>query len=443
MKDLEKENLQLKTTIEKLKKDNQKKLKTISSLNTIAVSLTNFKDVSSILREILINIQDVVDSDGGTIYLTDGKKLSFKHIINKSLKIEHYDCDNNEKVWNFLDINKSNENLVAVNCALSKEIISINDIYNSSKYDFSGTKKFDKKIGYRSVSMLVVPMLLADNTLVGVLQLINKLDENDKIISFAKEDEELAQSLASQASVAIDKYRQEKLLIQQSKLAAMGEMIDAVAHQWKQPLNIVNIIASKIKMYINMNIPITDETLVELSDEVIVQIKHLTNTIDEFRLFLRPNRKKQKINIHKMVSSVINLLKNELVKHNVEVEIIGNDKLEILIIENEFQHIFINIINNAKDAFLDKNKLISKKIIIDVKENIDNIIITIDDNAGGIPNNIIDSIFQANVTTKEKGTGIGLYMSTQIVEKNNGTLSVENTKDGTKFTIKLIKEFFK
>ncbi len=437
---LEQENLDLKTTIKFLKEDNHKKLKTISSLNTIAVSLSNFKDVSSILKEILTNVQDVTNSDGVTIYLTDGKRLSFKHILNKSLNIKHFNCDENEDIWNFFDIVEENKNLVSVSCALTKKTICVEDVYNSGQYDFSGTVAFDEKIGYKSNTMLVVPMLLSDNTLVGVLQLINKIDEHNNIIKFNSDDEELANSLASQASIAVDKFRQEKLLIGQSKMAAMGEMIDAIAHQWKQPLNVINIIASKIGMYIDMEIPFNNNMLKESTDEITEQVTHLTSTLDEFRSFLRPNKSKKLTNIHKMINSVISLLKDDLSKHHIQTEIIGDTTLNMTIVENEFKHIFINIINNAKDALIDNTKD-NRKIIIEIKESIDMIIMTIQDNAGGIPSDVIDTIFNANVTTKEegKGTGIGLYMSTQIVEKNNGDLSVENKKDGAMFTIKLNK----
>ncbi len=449
MKDLEKENLELKILNKQLKEHNDNKLKTINILNSIAVGLINSKDVSSVLKEILINVQDVTNSDGGTIYLTDGKRLSFKHIINKSLKITNYNCDENEDVWNYFDIDEANTNLVSVSCALSKKIIHIDDVYNSTKFDFSGTKEFDKKIGYKSVTMLVIPMILSDNTLVGVLQLINKLDENNNIITYTNADEELAHALASQASLAVNKFRQEKLLQSQSKLAAMGEMIDAVAHQWKQPLNVINIIAAKIEMFLNMDIPIDNEMLKESSREIVTQIEHLTTTLDEFRSFLRPNKQKQIVNINKMINSVTGLLKDELSKHNIQTEIFGDDNLSINIVENEFKHIIINIINNSKDAFVENN-ISNRKLIFEIKENINSTTITIQDNAGGIPAHVIDTIFSANVTTKEegKGTGIGLYMATQIVEKNNGILSVENIcngssdslNNGAKFTIKLNKE---
>ncbi len=441
MKTQEEENLILKATIKQLEEENNQNLTIINSLNNIATSLTNFSDVSSILKQMLQNVQNVTNSDGGTIYLTDGKQLSFKHIINKSLDIRHYDCDENEEIWNYLDINESNSNLVAVKCALTKKNICIDDVYNSTEFDFSGTKDFDAKINYKSKTMLVVPMLLSDNTLVGIVQLINKIDINNNITEFKQTDEDLANALASQASIAIDKYRQEKLLISQSKLAAMGEMIDAIAHQWKQPLNVINIVASKIDMYVDMDLPLSNDMLKESSATISEQVTHLTDTLDEFRSFLRPNKSKQIVNVYNMIKSVVNLLKDDLGKNNIETELFGDNTIMMEVVENEFKHIFINIINNAKDAF-NENDIKNRKLVFDIKENIDSIFMSITDNAGGIPKDVIDTIFNANVTTKEegKGTGIGLYMSTQIVEKNNGSLMVQNIDHGARFTIKLNKE---
>ena len=450
MINLEEENIKLKNAIVELEDENSRKLHIINSLNDIAIKLSSFTDISSILKDILVSVQEVTNSDGGTIYLTDGKKLSFKHIINQSLKIEHYNCDENEDIWNYLDLNESNK-LISVKCALTKKIIRIDDVYNNDSYDFSGTKNFDKKIGYKSQTMLVVPMLLADNTLVGVLQLINKLDKNNKTIKYDSFDEQIAHSLASQASVVIDKFRQEKMLLQQSKLAAMGEMIDAIAHQWKQPLNVINIIASKFDMYIDMEIPIDNDMLRESTKEISQQIEHLTTTLDEFRSFLRPNKMKKDVKIISMIESVVNLLRDDLSKYEIEVQIKGDKELTYYMVENEFKHVFINMINNAKDAYeeqkqriLSQNKeyKLKRKIEIRLKEYIDYILITVQDNAGGIPSSVIDTIFNANVTTKPegKGTGIGLYMSAQIVEKNNGTISVRNIKDGAVFSIKLLKQ---
>ena len=264
---------------------------TISKLNSIGVSLATQKDVSSILKNILLNIKEFTNADGGTIYIAYGDKLTFKHILNDTLKLEQHDNEELDDVWNYLEMKKENQNMVAVKCAMTKEIIKIDDVYDETRFDFSGTKEFDAKTGYRSKSMLVIPMIGDDNSLVGVLQLINKLDlVKNEILAFSQEDENLAHSLASQASVAVQKFRQDKLIMQQSKMAAMGEMIDAIAHQWKQPLNVINIGASELEMNLNFGFEIDEQMLRDLAKDTQEQIAHLLNTLEEFRSFLRPDK---------------------------------------------------------------------------------------------------------------------------------------------------------
>ena len=436
---LEKENLELKEYIESLKASNLEKMATISKLNSIGVSLATQKDVSSILKNILLNIKEFTNADGGTIYIVYGDKLTFKHILNDTLNIVQDDSDDINSVWNYLEIKDENSNMVAVKCALTKEIIKIDDVYNDLSFDFSGTKVFDNKTGYQSKSMLVIPMIGDDNTLVGVLQLINKLDvyTND-ILPFSIEDENLAHSLASQASVAINKFRQDKLIMQQSKMAAMGEMIDAIAHQWKQPLNVINIGASELEMNLNFGFDIDDDMLKNLAKETQEQVSHLLSTLDEFRSFLRPDKPKEKINISKLIESVLVLLKDDIQSNGIETQILGDKFLEFEVIVNEVKHIFINLVSNARDAF-NSNKTENRTIIFEICEKKGFVSIDITDSAGGIPIAVIDDIFKANVTTKEegKGTGIGLYMSTQIAQKNNGELSVRNVDNGAKFTLNI------
>lgn len=434
------ENNQLKEYIATLKESNLQKMATISKLNSIGVSLATQKDVSSILKNILLNIKEFTNADGGTIYIAYGDKLTFKHILNDTLNIVQNDAEEPDDVWNYLEIKESNQNMVAVKCALNKKIIKIDDVYDSTRYDFSGTKQFDSKTGYRSKSMLVIPMIGDDNSLVGVLQLINKLDiYTNEILPFSSEDENLAHSLASQASVAVQKFRQDKLIMQQSKMAAMGEMIDAIAHQWKQPLNVISIGASELEMNLNFGFEIDDDMLKGLASEVQAQVEHLLNTLEEFRSFLRPDKPKEKINISQLIKSVLLLLKDDLLSNSIETEIIGNMELEFNVIVNEVKHIFINLLSNARDAFKDNN-IKNRKVIFEILEKKGFVSVEITDNAGGIPVHVIDDIFKANVTTKEegKGTGIGLYMSTQIAQKNNGELSVENVENGAKFTLNII-----
>ncbi|MCW9026933.1 MAG: hybrid sensor histidine kinase/response regulator, partial [Thiovulaceae bacterium] len=230
---------------------------------------------------------------------------------------------------------------------------------------------------------------------------------------------------------------QEKVLFQQSKLAAMGEMMDAVAHQWSQPLTLIGLRASLLTSDFEYG-EVDAEYLKNYESNISEQIQHMMETLNEFRTFFRPNKKTEEFDIKTMINSALHLLKDELLKNTIEVSVNEKGKFKINGIENEMKHFILNIINNAKDAF-NENNIKDRKIQINILRDENYNKIEIIDNAGGIPENIIDDIFKANVTTKEegKGTGIGLYMTKQIAEKHNGILEVSNVKNGAKFVLKI------
>lgn len=228
----------------------------------------------------------------------------------------------------------------------------------------------------------------------------------------------------------------EKLLVQQSKMAAMGEMMDAVAHQWKQPLNALSMYSEIIKSDFEEG-SVDQKYVDQFKDDIQLQISHMVNTLDEFRTFFRPNKEEQDFQLLDVVNSVLFLTKDEFLKNRITVTIESEDPIRIHGSENEFKHLILNIINNAKDAFNDNNITEKRVIIIRLIEDQQSKRVEIEDNAGGIPEYVIDDIFKANVTTKEegKGTGIGLYMSMQIAQKHDASLSVRNQNDGACFTI--------
>lgn len=230
--------------------------------------------------------------------------------------------------------------------------------------------------------------------------------------------------------------KQEVLIEKQSKMAAMGEMIDAIAHQWKQPLGIIKLKSDYLMIMheASQSIPIKEAQ--DCSDSVQEQVEHLLNTLDEFRNFLRPNKTEKIFSVQKVLNSVTTLLKDELLSTLITVNINVIDDIEINGLENEFKHVIINIINNAKDAFME-NSIKNRTIDITLKNEENLSRITLQDNAGGIPINVIDNIFDANFTTKsdDKGTGIGLYMSQQIINKLGANIYVENRDNGACFII--------
>ena len=235
------------------------------------------------------------------------------------------------------------------------------------------------------------------------------------------------------------RLKNEKMLIQQSKMAAMGEMMDAVAHQWKQPLNALSMYSEIIKLDFDEG-SVDSAYITQFKDDIQVQIDHMVNTLDEFRTFFRPNKEHEQFAIIDIINSVLFLTKDDLLKNRINVDITEQAHIEIDGSSNEFKHLVLNIINNAKDAF-NENQIERRKITIRLIIDNDSKRLEIEDNAGGIPESIIGDIFKANVTSKEegKGTGIGLYMSTQIANKHHATLTVKNQNDGACFTISFHK----
>ena len=229
--------------------------------------------------------------------------------------------------------------------------------------------------------------------------------------------------------------KSEKMLQQQAKMAAMGEMMDAVAHQWKQPLNALSMFGQLLQM--DFEDGIVDKAYIDnLLNDTNEQIEHMITTLTEFRTFFRPDKEPEPFGLKRCIQTVTLLMKDELMRNQIEVHIENEKEILITGIENEFKHLILNIINNAKDAFNERERK-NRAIYVRFYEEDGNIILQIEDNAGGIPDEIIKDIFKPNVTSKKEGTGIGLYMSAQIAQKLNGQLYVANTERGAEFTLEV------
>ena len=235
----------------------------------------------------------------------------------------------------------------------------------------------------------------------------------------------------------IEKNHKKDLLMQeQTKLAAMGEMVGSIAHQWRQPLNALSINIQNLEDDFADGL-IDEKFLDEFMGKNRKIITFMSDTIDDFRNFFRIDKEKIKFSALESVDSVVNILGAVLRSSNIELKIVGDD-FEIYGFKNEFSQVIMNIINNAKDALIEKN--IKDKV---VSLKLDNHSIFIEDNAGGIDETIIGRIFEPYFTTKEqgKGTGMGLCMSKMIIEDNmNGKLRAKNINDGVVFEIILDSE---
>ncbi|PUE65530.1 ATP-binding protein [Arcobacter caeni] len=219
----------------------------------------------------------------------------------------------------------------------------------------------------------------------------------------------------------------DRLLFQQSKMASMGEMIGNIAHQWRQPLSMISTCASGIKLEKEIN-EISDERLYESLDLIVENTQYLSKTIDDFRNFFKADKVIENFCVNDSILKVLKLLKSSLQNHNIQVETHLKGDLIINGYPNEFLQVLVNIINNAKDALIMQDiniRFINIKTCIKNKE----CIIEINDNGGGVDETIISKIFDPYFTTKHKsqGTGIGLYMSHQIVaEHMKGSIYAKN-----------------
>ena len=231
-----------------------------------------------------------------------------------------------------------------------------------------------------------------------------------------------------------ENIKQLEILQQQSKMAQMGEMIGAIAHQWRQPLNIISTGIQNLK-YDFKDGNLNDEKFVkDFINENKKTVKFMSKTIDDFRSFFRTDKVKVDFKVLETICSVIDMQSSQLKTHKIQLNISGEEFIYNGL-QSEFQQVILNIINNAKDALVE-NKIEEPLIKVIIKENQ----ITIEDNANGIPKNILNRVFEPYFTTKEqgKGTGIGLYISKMIIEDNmQSILEVVNTTIGAKFIITL------
>ncbi|WP_121627754.1 sensor histidine kinase [Poseidonibacter antarcticus] len=239
-----------------------------------------------------------------------------------------------------------------------------------------------------------------------------------------------------------ERIQQKQFLIQQSKLAEMGDMIAAIAHQWNEPLVELSALVQDIQTSYLLK-ELKDIEVNDFVNDSMVQIKYMSRTLNDFRNFLKPSTKKKLFSISKALSDINEIIGKQVFYSNIEMTfnyINENEELLIYGYENEFKQVLLNLINNAKNKIIQKHSDNNHKgnIIINIKRTTNHNIIEIIDDAGKIDENIIHSIFQPYFTTKNNGTGLGLYMAKVIIEdKMRGTIRVRNEDDNVIFTIKL------
>ena len=332
---------------------------------------------------------------------------------NKDGKI----IDSNKKFCNFLSLQSSDIYGKKLNAFKNNEnalkLLSILDKYKENKKQNSifkfQTSKNEKKIYF------IKQTSYCDS----------KTKETGTVTIFT--------DITKEKEYEVEREKNQEFVIQQSKLAEIGEIFSSIAHQWKSPLVEITTIAQESFYSSNSNTNTNeDESYVK---DIMTQVDYMNKTINDFQNFIVPSNEKKVFDAKESIDSMLEIV-NHNIKYNyidVSIKVFENTNTKIYGYRNEFMQSTLNIINNAKDELL-KNDLKNRKIDIEFYNEDKKLFIKIQDNAGGIEIAKLKKIFRAYYSTKKDGHGIGLYMAKMIIEdKMNGKIEVENVKDGACF----------
>jgi len=412
-------NLKQKTVFSKysneiLEKDKINFEQAISNFSKEDVVETMFKYKSSFLYLIKSQIKksDKSGSSGGYIY-------SGKLINNKNVRIlaggfkKAYMTDKNVNTSDF-EFELFFQNSVKVKKQYTSSIlfnnIQVFDIHNN--YVFSIITESE-----RDILMNGQKTIVTFNLIIAIFAFI--------ILFALYKNQKILQHLIEKKSNEL--IEKQKIISQQSKMIAMAEILDNIAHQWRQPLSVITTASSGVKLNKELGI-LNEKVLFESMDMITEQAVYLSNTISDFQNFQTQNKRNVNICISQTIEKTISLINLNL--EAKKIKIIQNiQSIKVLGIENELIQVFLNVLNNSIDAF-EKEKIENKLIVIDISKQEESVVISIKDNAGGISEDIIERVFEPYFTSKHKsqGTGIGLYMSYEIICKHmKGEFFVENS----------------
>ena len=411
--------------------------------------LENFEN--KIKKNLIHEIQQVRYGKNGYISITQYDGLILTHIDSKLIgnnKLNFKNEDNIFPVKEMLAVSKTGEGYVeylgCINPNTNKpdKMLSYVLGFNDWKWQISSTTylsevdsllakkeiEFKEKLYTSVVGILISSIILTLLLIFIMLKLLTLIEKE-----FTKYERSLKNHIK-------ESNKKDKLLAEQSKLASMGEMIGNIAHQWRQPLSVISTAATGMKMqkqYANLS----DKTFYESCEAINNNAQYLSNTIDDFKNFIKGSHSKEVFSISHAIESLVHLIDGSVKSHDIKIKLNLDDKIEIKGYENELVQCLMNLYNNAKDVFIERN-IEDRSVTINSSIDKNDLIIQVGDNAGGIKNDIINKIFEPYFTTKHKsqGTGLGLHMTYNlIVDGMNGTIEVQNDESlgGALFTIKL------
>jgi two-component system, NtrC family, C4-dicarboxylate transport sensor histidine kinase DctB len=412
------------------------------------INLLKISDLDVLLHEILKYTRELLNAEAGTIYIKEDEYLKFHIFQNDILSYEdvykYFYLLKDYKLPLFIE-NK----YLAVDSYLTKKIIIINDIYNSSEYEFSGTKEFDEKFNYETRSIITIPLIHPiKNEILGVLQLLNKkIDDN--YVPFDEKDKDYLSMFSSFMSLSISKAQTDIIKLQllneqlekvnielekkvekeilnnqeksttifnQSKISSMAELIGDIAQQWKEPLNIISTLASGLKIHIEYDNINKNESVSKLS-KIVNITQNLSMNIDDFKDFYKVESIMDNFNISETIYKCLELAEVSLKKNNIDLIFNLDNSINIYGLKNEFSQAVLNIINNLINGLIEKISIEDKRyIFIDLISINEIIYLKLKSNDG-----------KRNANDEQLKENENLYMSKMIIKKyKKGNVQLKN-----------------
>lgn len=284
----------------------------------------------------------------------------------------------------------------------------------------------------------MVPFLLFIFMIMLIVIRIDKARENEKVKA-QKALEELNLTLEERVVQEVEKNRQkDQQLIQQSRLASMGEMISMIAHQWRQPLSAISSTVQGLHLKLTLK-KFDEELFIEKLSDVNRYAQYLSQTIDDFRQFFKPSKAKDEVSLEEVIEKVLGIIRVSLENKKITLMLDYQSHESLMTYANELMQVLLNLIKNAEDVLIE-NKVENPWVKITTFKDEHCLSLRVSDNGGGIPESVIERIFEPYFSTKSQkdGTGLGLYMSQKIIEEHcGGSLYASNDLEGAMFTITL------
>jgi len=427
----------------------------VTYLMKSALAISSEIDLEQLLKKIMTVVIECSGAQHGYLLIKQQKKLTVlaeSHVkdpkvsSDKSVLIDQRSMSEQEEVC-----------VSIVNYVFrTHENVMLENAQSAGAYTHDKTVR---KLQLRSVMCLPI---IKQGVLTGVLYLENRLSdgvfteairamteliashaaislENAELLNHARQAKnelrELNETLEQRVADEISNNRKKDLLlIQQSRLASMGEMIGNIAHQWRQPLNALGLVLGNLKDAYDYD-DLTDDYFAELHGKGNQLIQAMSTTINDFRDFFLPEKERSIFSVKDQVEYAVALIESNLTAAGIKIHINIMQDIEVNGYPNEYSQIILNLISNAKEAIIE-NKEERGEITISIYSKGNKGYLTIVDNGGGIKPDAIEHVFDPYFTTKERGTGVGLYMSKMIIERNmEGEIQAENVGKGAKFSV--------